>query len=443
MPADVVAPPGVADVGRHGGEAGLEVQRCPGDDGIPGEAHGAAVAPRPGVAGEDHAPLPLAAVVPVVALVEHPQGIKPRHAAGGTLLPVDPPEVHALLLQGVVQTIHVRPEEVLVRRVKVDGQLVLRIPAQGAAHGGIGLLVGLHAVGRVQVQRHPHAPPVQFRKERGRVGEQLPVPGVARPAAAVGHMGQVPVHVDDRHRQGDALRLEAIHQPQIALLGVLMVTAPPVAQGVAGRHGHRAGQAVEVLQAGGVVMPVAEEVQIGLRVLPGQEPAVLRQQHGCAVVKHGEAVQGHKALLHRDLPVRLVQRAGGAAQGVQRIPVAPDAVEDGHAALDRNAQPAAAEGLLVIDQVQMLGVDFQAPGRAARGQRHGRKVPAAGAGGQPVLKQTVGLIFQPHQPGGEKAQAPGAALEDGGHKKPTPFSLGCGMKKAGANGFAHLPPPVC
>ena len=376
-----------------------------------------------------------------MALVEHPQGVKPLHRAGSALLPVYPPEIHTLLLHGVVQALEVRLEEFLAARVKVNGQLFLRVTAQGAAHGGIGLLVGLHAVGGVQVQRHPHAPAVQFRKQGGRIGEQLPVPGIARPAGAVGHIGQVPVHVDHRHGQGDARVTAAIHQLHIAFLGVFMVAAPPVAQGIAGRHGHRAGQAVEVLQAARIVQPVAEEIQVDLLVFPGEKVSVLRQQHGLAVVQHGIALPGNKPVLHGNFPIGLVQGAGGAAQGAQLLSIAPHAAEGLARALEGNAQPAAAEGPLVVDQVQMLGVDFQAAGGVARDELHGFKVPAARAGGQPVFKQAVGLVFQANQPGGEKGQAVGVSLEDGGHRNRLLLMVFRGIKTAGANGVTHLPPP--
>ena len=64
--ANIVAPPRVARVGRHGGKPGLERQRFPAHDGIAGKAHRAALTARPGVPGQDHAPLAAAAVIPIM-----------------------------------------------------------------------------------------------------------------------------------------------------------------------------------------------------------------------------------------------------------------------------------------------------------------------------------------------------------------------------------------
>lgn len=53
MPADVVAPPSVPDVGRGAGEVGLERQRPPRDDRVPGKANGVTVVAQPTPTRED------------------------------------------------------------------------------------------------------------------------------------------------------------------------------------------------------------------------------------------------------------------------------------------------------------------------------------------------------------------------------------------------------
>ena len=208
--ADVVAPPRVADVGGRRGEVRLEVQRVPGDDGVAREAHRAAVRAGACVARQDQAAPAVALRVAVVPLVEHPHGIQPLDAAHAALLPVDPPEVHALVLQRAVQLLEIRLHERVVRCVKVDAQLLLGIAAHRAAEGLVLLLVGLHAARRVQVERDAQPAVVHLAQESRGIGEEVLIPRVARPAAAVGHVGQVPVHVEHRHRQRHVVRRKVV-----------------------------------------------------------------------------------------------------------------------------------------------------------------------------------------------------------------------------------------
>lgn len=53
-------------------------------------------------------------------VVEHPQRVQARNVRDATLLPVQPPEVHALVLQGVVGVGEVGGGEVLVPDVEGD-----------------------------------------------------------------------------------------------------------------------------------------------------------------------------------------------------------------------------------------------------------------------------------------------------------------------------------
>ena len=53
--------------------------------------------------------LAVPAAVQEVVVVQDPKGIQPLHLAQASLLPVDPPEVHALLLQGMVEVLEISP----------------------------------------------------------------------------------------------------------------------------------------------------------------------------------------------------------------------------------------------------------------------------------------------------------------------------------------------
>ena len=182
--ADVVGPPVVADIGGCRRELGLEAQGVPGGDRVPGEADGRAVTRGVGEAGEGHGTTAIvlhAAVRPgagalapgvqVVHVVEHPQGVQPRDVGVAPLLPVQPPEVDAVILQGMVSVFQVGGREVLVADVEGDGLARGRVTAQRAHHGCIGLLVASDAGGGMEVEGHLHAAVMQGLQEAPGIGE--------------------------------------------------------------------------------------------------------------------------------------------------------------------------------------------------------------------------------------------------------------------------------
>ena len=405
--ADVVGPPVVADIGGCRRELGLEAQGVPGGDRVPGEADGRAVARGVGEAGEGYGTAArggaggvgpdgfgragaggsgsvigicaLAPGVQVVHMVEHPQGIQPRDVGVAALLPVQPPEVDALLLQGMVGVLQVGGREVLVTDIEGDGLARGRVAAQPAHHGGIGVLVAPDAGSGMEVEGHLHAAVVQGLQEAPGIGEELAVPGVAGPSVADRRVDvhQVPVHVEHGHREGQVLGRETIHEGQVGLLRVAVVAAPPVAQERPRDQGSGAGEAEEVPQRAAIVLPVAEEVQVvirgravhGARARARPDPLVLLEEQGCGVVDDGKAVQGQDSGVQARPAVDVVQGAAGAAQvgrkGLVGVPLVPEPpgpavqVDDGGA--HGHAQPRAGEppgGL--VGEVKMLGEDLDA-----------------------------------------------------------------------------------
>ena len=319
-----------------------------------------------------------------------------------------------------MQAVQIGPQESLVRRVEIHALLLFRIPAQRPADAFVGFLVGLHAPGGMEVQRYAHSPVVQRPQEAGRVGEQLPVPGVARPAAAVGHVGQMPVHVDDRHRQGDFFLGELFHQRQIAFLGIAVKTAPPVAQRPAGQQRGGAGQAVKIPQAGGVVVAVAEEVQVLLRIVPGAKRAVLPQNHGAAVVQHGKPVSGDQPVPNGNFPIRLIQRPGRPPQGGQGLTVAPVAHVGAEPALNRKAQSLRGKRLFIVRKMKEGGIHLHPAGKPLHLHLHRREIPTLDGGGGAVLKAPLGLVFQTNQSFRQKGDAIIFARPlGGGHERPS------------------------
>ena len=319
-----------------------------------------------------------------------------------------------------MQTVQIDPQKTLIRRVKVHALLFLRVPAQRPADAFVGFLVGLHAPGGMKIQRHVHPPVVERPQEAGRVGKQLPVPCVACPAAAMGHVGQMPVHVDDRHRQGDFFLGELFHQRQIAFLGIAVKTAPPVAQRPSGQQRGRAGQAVEIPQAGGIIVAVTEEIQVLFRIVPGAKRAVLPQNHGAAVVQHRKTVSRNQPIPHGNFSVRLIQRPGRPAQGGQGLTVAPVAHVGAEPALNRKAQSLRGKRLFVVGQMQKGRIQLHPARKPLLPHRYRREIPALDGGGGAILKMSPGLIFQTDQSFRQKGDAIIFARPlGGGHERPS------------------------
>ena len=414
VPADVVAPPAVAGVGRGRRELGLELQRLPADDRVAGEADRVAVAADPGVARERQRPAAVARRVQVVEVVEQPQRVQPRQLGDLALLPVQPPEVDAVVLERVVELLEVGLEEVRVGRVEVDGQLGGRIDAHPLGHARVGVLVRAHAVGGVDVERDGEAAAVQLGHERRRVGEQLAVERVAGPAAAERRVDvdQVPVHVQDGDAERQPLLREAVHQLQVLVRAVGVVAAPPVAERVARQQRLRAGELVQRPQRGAVVAPVGEHVEVLVARAARRDPAVLLEQDRARVVDDRDAVAAEHALLERDAAVGLVERARGAAEVLQRVARAPDAAVVAHPALGLHGQPLGAEGALVVDELEALRVQLDLV-LVLREAELGRLEGAVDDGLRRAVLELARLrVLEPEQPAVEHGDPVALALHD-------------------------------
>lgn len=239
-----------------------------------------------------------------------------------------------------------------------------------------------------------------------RVREKLPVPGVARPAGAQGWVDvhQMPVHVHHGHGERQVLGGKSLHQRQVFSLGIAAKAAPPATQSVAWQQRLGPAEAVKIRHPGLKVPVVAEEIEVLPRGV-GRDPAVLREGHGAAVVQHGAALPGKETVLQRDVAVRAVQRAGGAADGVQFHTVAPGragAARPCH----RDGQPAESKGAAVVAQMQVFGEELQPFAPAHRPVFHRRKIPEQGHLGGAVLKGAGLGVFQAQQAAGEHADAP-------------------------------------
>ena len=433
MPADVVAPPAVTDVGRRRGEIGLEPEAAPGHPRVAREADRVAVIAQPAPARKDEGAFaPVAAQVQKVQVIQPPQRVEPVQACFVALLPVQPPEVDAARFLRVVEHLEVRRREGRVGQIVGHRLAARRVDAHSPGHRRVRLLMGMDAICRVQVERGAQALLVQEAQEAGRVGEQLAVPGVAGPAGAgVAGLGDVPLHVDDAHRERDLVRFEVEHQAGQLVLGIGPEAAPPVAQRPAWHHRHRPGDPAEVVQRGLVVVPIGEEIQVERagRGPARRDPARLVEHQRRRIVDQRPARAREQARLQRDRPGSAVQRARRAAQ----VPVSGVA-EAPHRAvgLDFHRQAVRREPLggRVVRQRQGGRVDGDDPVRGCRGEVRHRLAAEPDRLAGAVLEDAVRAGFQPDQARREHGEA-GARPVDHSRRVGGGFGMGCEMGKGG------------
>ena len=175
------------------------------------------------------------------------------------LLPVYPPEVHALFFaftedmgehRAVEQRVLQHPRHAVgTRHVQVGGNL------------GKMVLIRGHAVGGMQVQCHFQTLHVHPAYQAFGIRDEVLVPCPACPTV------QVPVHVEDHHVNGYVVLFDFGYKVHEVLLRVALVLAVPVAQGI--QRGHRlpTGNLDVVADGFLVLMAVAHEVPVvGIRV---------------------------------------------------------------------------------------------------------------------------------------------------------------------------------
>ena len=182
MTTQVMSPITEAHIRRCGGEIGLERERAECRVSVAGETYGITVASQSAPSMENHR----AAVLSVQAHVVEEHVVAPERLresvdiiASQVLLPVNPPEVHALLLALADNMAEHRAVECRVLQHP-------RYAVARNAHVGLNLakvvLIAGHTVCRVQVQAHLQSLSVHPADESLGVGNKLLVPCPSRPS---------------------------------------------------------------------------------------------------------------------------------------------------------------------------------------------------------------------------------------------------------------------
>ena len=211
--ANVVSPVAEAHVGGCGGEIRLEGQRTEGAVGVAREADGIAMAAQSAPSVEDKG----STVSTVQAHVIVEDVVAPEClskavgiVAGEVLLPVKPPEIHALLLSLANDILEHGAIE--SRILQFPGHTSILAESCSSANLSIMVLIAGHTVGRVQVERHLQPLVVHPVEQALRVGYEAFVPRPSRPAV------QMPVHIHNHHVDGNVVASYLVGQVQEVLL---------------------------------------------------------------------------------------------------------------------------------------------------------------------------------------------------------------------------------
>ena len=269
---------------------------------------------------------------------------------------------------------------------------------------------------------------VDFGQEGLRVVEEIPVPGIAGPAHAFARFvlspnaprrprpGLVPVHVDDHHVDGQSAVTELLPQGDELLVGIIPVSAPPVAEDELRRHRNLPCHLREIGQGRLVIMPIGKQVPVlDLPLRAGRHPfapvgILLHEQMARALVHEGPAVAGQDAELHRIVVVDMVgagasvQRTGRAHQVARgRVPGMPGDNALVHPkvhdqVLRREFPPAP------IGQLKGRSLDPDALPGTGRTEFRNRQVPVHDGEGGMVLELTVLRPLHPDQPVGQDSE---------------------------------------
>ena len=230
--------------------------------------------------------------------------------------------------------------------------------------------------------------------------KQVAVPGIAGPAdRLVARLCDVPIHVDDTHRQRHLVRGKILHQALQLILAVGPVAAPPVTQQPARDQRGRTGNFLEILQTADIVVAIAKEVEV--QIVGGgtcHQPALVVKDQRARVVDHGPTAARHQAGFQRHKPVGFVQGPRCALE-IARLPdvfaKVPGVISRFDINRQRHGRKAACRG--GIAQQQMLGFDREQARtlREFKGWSRLAAKPERLAG--PILKLVARAVFHADQ----------------------------------------------
>ena len=180
--ADIVAPPCKADIGCICREVRQVCKRFPCNQRITREAERIAMRTKTGITGKNEGHM-LLAVVKRVIVVENPHDIDACRFGAGALLPVDPPEVYAVMLVRLVKDLEICVNEFVGGEIDLYGRFRLGIDTHCGRHFLIHILKITNTRCGMEVQRYLESLVLQTLQEALIIGEKIGVPAITRPTA--------------------------------------------------------------------------------------------------------------------------------------------------------------------------------------------------------------------------------------------------------------------
>ena len=237
-----------------------------------------------------------------IAVVDPPCIVELRHLSIiYMLLPVKPPEVHALLLHRMHDLVEHVGHELLVGVDPLDAVLSCRVLSETLSKRGIALLPVVEALCWMQVDGNLETLVLHLGHEHLRIREYALVPCPSCPAATA-RIGVMPVHVHHEHVKRNIVRSHLIHEGAELLVRICPVARPPVAECETRRQRHLAGEDCEVLQRSLIVMTICHEIPVlALTGLSFLHPSPLRivKQKVLGLVDQSPSVAGNDSVLKR------------------------------------------------------------------------------------------------------------------------------------------------
>ena len=271
--------------------------------------------------------------------------------------------------------IQIRMDEPGVCEIKLNSLPFPGILPCFLRHPHVFLLKSPDPIPGMEVKRHRQAAAVELPQEPFMVREQAGIPRIACPAGTVHRIDihKMPVHIDDCRCKRHAFLFKTVHQLKIAVLGIPVKTAPPVAERIPRQQGDRAGQPAEILYSFNITMPISEEIYVSFPVAARHDPCFIRVRDAIhriginnnirrRIIDHNPAVARCHPRIQPDRTVGKIQRAGSPAKvPALRIAIMPCIGLGTRNPFNNNAQPLFAERLAVIHQMEARSINDQPP----------------------------------------------------------------------------------
>ena len=399
MSADIMAPPAIADIRGRAGKIRLESKRFPGYHRISGKTYRISVRAGPCIAGKGHRAFSIPRTVQKMKMVQHPQRIQSFHFGDAALLPVKPPEIHTLFLIGMMGILEISRKKCRIRYFKGNRFFPGNILSQLSGHSLIHFLMSPDTIRRMHIQRNPHSSLMEVIHKPFRIREKFFIPCIAGPAGAIFRIDihQMPVHIDNGNGKRNPFLIKTVHQLQIAFLGIFIITAPPVAQSIPGKHGCLAAKIIKILQTFQKVQAISPEINILYPLFPGTYPAFLGQDQRGGIIQNRKAVSGNQTGTQFTGAVNGIQGSGRTFQIMDRIPVMPYIISRTGIPRYMNPKPPGIKFFFIIGKSEPPCQDFQLLRSILHLIIHCGKISVDNSLCGPILKNTVFTVLQADQ----------------------------------------------